>query len=360
MKWRIGNSASAGSSDRKTGKMGLFSGARRESPVLALVPLTVASLLFLLLVPRGTPPDDVPLPPVDRRELDAVAAADAALAGKAAKGLDADVRAVGSALAALHVQLDVDAPNIREVDLAVDGIADEIKRIQDAKGADAGLEAMLTLRALQLQEFLGEVRVLRQTGVVSEPLRRLAAPLVRKLTSFGWFAPAATDHRYVIPEDRELAVLFKRMWNTETGLAPLLSPGHRPDAANALTAQYAETRAERLLLHRLNLRTPHAESASMVRLALAKRIAATPAEKLKAEEDLQVSSERFRAAKIADVRADDPSYPVDYALGVALYRAHDYEHSAEALLRYTELNPGGDYALRARHHLAAVLRARDR
>jgi len=360
MKWRTGNSASAGDNDRKAGKLSRFSRSG-GSPALALVPLTVAVLLFLLLVPRGTPPDEVPLPAVDRRELAQVAAVDAALAAKAAKGLDADVRAVGSALAALHAQLDVETPNVRDVDLAVDSIADEIKRIQDAKGPEAGLEAMLQLRALQLQEFLTEVRTLRETGVVSDALRRLAAPLVRKMVAFGWFAPGAADYRYVVPEDRELAVLFKRMWNTETGLAAALSPGHRnAEPAAEKVGPYAETRAERILLHRLNLRTPHAESASMVRLTLAKKLAATPAEKAKADEDYQLSAERFRASKIADVRADDPDFPADYALGVALYRAHDYEHSAEALLRYTELHPGGDYALRARHHLAAVLRARDR
>ena len=67
--------------------------------------------------------------------------------------------------------------------------------------------------------------------------------------------------------------------------------------------------------------------------------------------------ELWRADKIQRLATVDPSYPAEYALGVAYYRASRYEQSIDAFRRWIDEHPDGPYALRARNHLRAALAA---
>jgi TolA-binding protein len=50
----------------------------------------------------------------------------------------------------------------------------------------------------------------------------------------------------------------------------------------------------------------------------------------------------------------DPTYPADYALGVAAYRHGDYADSAAAFRRWLEAHRDGPLAIRAQNYLRAA------
>src|SRR5262245_6282829 len=93
-------------------------GEARDAARLALIPFGVALVLGLLLLPRGAPPEAVPLPIADRRELARAAAADAALAESARRDpLPGPVRALGSAVRDFHV-LEAQDADVRDLGAA--------------------------------------------------------------------------------------------------------------------------------------------------------------------------------------------------------------------------------------------------
>jgi hypothetical protein len=64
--------------------------------------------------------------------------------------------------------------------------------------------------------------------------------------------------------------------------------------------------------------------------------------------------ERWRLDRISRLAAFDPSYPADYARGVASYRAGDYVAAAEAFRSWLNDHPDGPFSLRAAGYLRAA------
>ena len=124
---------------------------RKSGRWLAVFPVSVAVLLLLLMMPRATAPDAVPLPRIDARVLARVAGADDRRADSAeAKRLPSDVLAVGTALRALN---GAEARGEDEL-----GVLDA-RRNLDGALRDLGVRKddvvpdLLALRALQTPSF---------------------------------------------------------------------------------------------------------------------------------------------------------------------------------------------------------------
>ncbi len=126
---------------------------------LALLPLGVALVFGVLLLPRAVVPEGVPLPVADARELARAVDADHAAAERArSQPLPGAVRALGSALRAFHT---LEARQAEPSELG------DARHTIDATLADAfhaGDEAVVGLRDVQLEAFLEEVRRFEATG----------------------------------------------------------------------------------------------------------------------------------------------------------------------------------------------------
>jgi TolA-binding protein len=70
------------------------------------------------------------------------------------------------------------------------------------------------------------------------------------------------------------------------------------------------------------------------------------------------ATETWRLERIARIGAIDPSYPTEFARGVASYRRGDYVGSAQAFRRWLDDHPDGPFTLRAENFLRAALAAR--
>lgn len=308
---------------------------RKEGRWLALVPVAIASVLLLLMMPRATAPETVPLPRVDVRALADVARTDDARAAAAeAERLPTDVLAVGSAVRAFNV---VEARG-----------GDEVARIDARRRIDAAVrelarrsgfeEDLLALRAVQMRRFLDAVTHWERTGETSDDFEDLARAFVERATDAGW----VVDRRVVLTET-ERRVAFKTVWNALVGANT--SPG------------FELTLDEQRALHALYIRHPHPPESSRLALEAERRAATTAEACAKANAEHRRQTELWRADKIRRLGAIDPSYPTLYALGVAYYRAGRYDLSAEAFTTFLDDRPDGAYALRARNHLKAALAA---
>jgi TolA-binding protein len=301
--------------------------------LLALVPLGAALVLGLLLAPRSARPEDVPLPLPDSRELARVAENDRALAERAHRqALPGAVRALGSAIRDFH-SLEAHAAEKRELGPARRRVDETLI---DALGA--GEEPLLELRAAQLDGFVEEVRRFEATGEESAELRALAGGFVRTMTAEGW-----RDGRRLLPRGAELHAMFKEMWNTFLGLE------HRPS--------FEPTRDERRALYAFYLSHAHPTKAMRDALAAARRGAGDAKACEAIAEAERVATETWRLDHVKSVAAFDPSYPADYALGVAAYRRGDYGASVAAFRRWLSNHPQGPLALRAQNYVRAAAEA---
>jgi len=300
---------------------------------LALVPVGVAFVLGILLAPRRADPEGVPLPLADAVQLARTAAADHALAEKARhEPLPGAVRALGSAVRAFHTleAHDADARDLYGARGAVDGALVDALR--------GGREPLLELRALQLEGFLEEVHRFEATGAQSDELAALAGAFVRSMTLEGW----VQGHR-VVADDGALRALFKNMWNG------FLGPEVR--------AEFAPTLDEQRALYAFYLAGAHPSRSMRDAIEAARRGArdAKDCEALKQAERAAV--ETWRLEHIERLRAIDPSYPADYARGVASYGRGDYVASAKAFRAWLLDHPEGPLALRAKNYLRAAVSA---
>lgn len=309
-----------------------MTGKDRDALWLALVPLGVAFVLGVLLLPRRAEPEGVPLPLPDAASLARTAAADHALAEKARRQpLPGAVRALGSALRAFHTleAHDAEARDLYEARGAVDeALVDALR---------GGSEPLLELRALELEGFLEEVHRFESTGQQSEELAALAGAFVRSTTEEGW-----VRGHHVEADDAALRVLFKDMWNG------FLGPELRTGAA------FAPTLDEQRELYAFYLSHPHPSRAMREAIEAARRGArdAKDCEALKQVEHAAVAS--WQIDHIERLRAIDPSYPADYARGVASYGRADYAASARAFRAWLSAHPDGSLSLRARNYLRAA------
>ncbi|HTQ45226.1 MAG TPA: hypothetical protein VMI75_20850 [Polyangiaceae bacterium] len=310
-----------------------MAGKGREGLWLALVPVGVAFILGILLAPRSADPEGVPLPLADAASLARTASADHALAEKARQEpLPAAVRALGSAVRAFHT-LEAHDAEARELYLARGAVDESL--VDALRG---GSEPLMELRALQLEAFLDEVHRFESTGEQSEELAALAGAFVRSMTLEGW----AQGH-HVVADDAALRALFKNMWNGFLG----------PEAR----AEFAPTLDEQRALYAFYLSHPHPSRGMRDAIEAARRGArdAKDCEALKQAERAAIES--WRLEHIERLRAIDPTYPADYARGVASYGRGDYIASAKAFRTWLMNHPEGPLALRAKNYLRAAVAA---
>jgi len=311
--------------------------SKNDGRLLALIPVLVGVLLAALLFPRDVPPDDVPLPDLDLHKLVAAERDDDARAARAERTpLDADVRALGESIRAFNTTEAKDPKHAPWPELRAK--LDETRVLARAHG----VEAMLDLRAAQLTKFVDEVRAWEKTGSASAELEAVGGGFIRRMTIAGYVRE--DSHRVELAlGEHELRVAFKLKWNSVVRVEedPAFAPSL--DESRALYTFY--------ILH------PHATESARETFAAARRTARTQADCDALAEGERIASESWRLDKIEKLAHLDPTYPAEYARGVALYRAAKYEASARAFEAWLRLHPNGPLALRARNHLRAALAA---
>ena len=307
--------------------------ASTDGRFLALIPIVVGVLFAFLLFPHETPPDDVPMPDLDVRRLAATERADDARAGRAEKTpLPVEVRALGEAIRNFDTTEAKDPPHAPWPDLR--RALDESREDALAKGDDA----VLDLRAVQMEHFLEEVHAWRKTGKESPELDAVGGGFVRRMTMTGYIKDGVLEL-----SDRELRVAFKLRWNAVTRLEAL--PAFQP------------TLDEMRAFYMFDLLHPHPTQAARETLAAARKNARSRADCDALAAGEQIAAEQWRLDKIDKLARIDPSYPALYARGVALYRATKFDESARAFEQWLRLHPDGPLTLRARNHLRAALAA---
>jgi hypothetical protein len=301
---------------------------------LALIPVSVAVLFMALLMPRTTEPRDIPMPSLDGSALRRTISADRARASAArATRLPGEVLAVGSAIRAYNRTLVKSGASLPfEVDRARNAI-DEAKQ---GLGKD-GVEQLIALRAIQLEEFLAEVSHYESTGEETNDLIDLGSNFITHMRDAGWM-----DGRRILLDDTERRCAYKLVWNTVAGLQNEL---------------FALTLDEERALYTLYIARPHVPDAQRESMVVELSQAHTPEECRAAQSTERRLAEMWRADKIQKLARIDPSYPAAYALGVAYYRAGRYETSVEFFRKWLDEHPDGAYAIRARNHLRAALEA---
>ncbi len=307
--------------------------AKARSYALALVPLGAFVVLGALLHPRAVPPEEVPLPQADGRVLGHVRAVDHARAVESREPLPADVRALGTALLEFNARQAHDEPEARvaEARALVDRA---LSPALDAAGP--GLDALVTLRAIELSSFLSEVRAFEASGVESEELARVAGSFVRRMRTAGW-----CDGHTLAMGEGPLAVAFKLTWNATVDL----------ETRSELTPTLDEMR----VLYAFYVRHPHAPEAVRARFDAARKAAPNDEARRALDAGEALAAESWRLEKIRKIAALDPQYPGPFALGVAHFRHGDFAASAESFRDWLRDHPDGPWTIRARNHLRAAL-----
>jgi hypothetical protein len=297
---------------------------------LALIPIGVALVFGLLLLPRHAPPESVPLPIPDARALARTAAADHELAERARREpLPGAVRALGSAMRDFHF-LEGRSAEPSEIGQARKSVDEAL--VDALAGGDGPL---LELRAVQLESFLDEVRRFESTGDQSAELLALSGGFVRAMTAEGW-----CEGHTLLPREPELRTMYKQMWNAFLGFE------QRP----AFQLSIDEQRAAQAF----SLSHPHPSRAMREALAAARRGASDAKTCRAIDEAERHAVESWRLEHVKAIAAIDPAYPADYALGVARYRNGDYAAAAASFRRWLNDHPDGPLALRAQNNLRAA------
>lgn len=316
-----------------------------------LVAVFIAGSAAILAVPRSVEPAELPLPLADARALAQARDADTARAREAEqRGLDAEVRALGSAIRAFGV-VDADADHTEAELLAAR------KRVLDAVGPALaqGDEAVLRLRAYQMSSFIREVRRFEATGEESDELRELGGNFLGLLRRSAWLGRrgerphGGVEARRVAMDGAVLGVLFKKRWGAISGI-------QREPFAPSLDEERALFKF--LLSHPVGAARGAQDLAAPAAAAARADPAGEPQPSSTAA--ARRAEEQYRLKKIDELAALDPSYPRHLARGVALYRLGKFAQSAEAFRGHLEQHPDGEHTLRAQNYLRAALeRARE-
>jgi len=187
------------------------------SDLRALVPLSAAGVALgitsaFVVLPHPVDPTDPPLPSVELRSLEPVAAADAAVFARVtAEPLPADVRAVGSAFVAWNLAASAGVPVSAE---EREGLSNELRAtlgvLRARVGSDrAAYAALADLRAYQAESFVRELRRSARFGEHTVPLTSLGGALLGVLERNGWLATSGQPH---VPENL-LRARFKLHWD---------------------------------------------------------------------------------------------------------------------------------------------------
>lgn len=321
--------ASAGS--RRTPEAGT-----RSARWLAAIPLTAAALTMLLLMPRATPPEEIPLPQVDGKALDAIRKDDMGRAAAARETrLSGEVLAVGSALRAFN-RAQVSNASADDIGLAHTALEHAFEIV--ASDRATRVDVLRSLRAVQLEGFLTEAERFESTGTSSEELELLSGPFLDHMSLAGW-----VDHGKILLDEPARRAAYKLVWNTLIGA----------DRLPELKLSLDENRA----LYTFYLTHPHASEAQRQAYANMRRVAPTDAECSRVIGQEKIDMEQWRIDKIRRLGELDPTYPTNFALGVAYYREARYDLSMEAFRTWIAAHPDGPLSLRARNHMMAATAA---
>lgn len=270
----------------------------------------VALLAALLAVPRPVLPDELPMPRPDMRVLAALSQTDRARAAAMDKQRPGyDVRALGEAIRSYGA---ADAAGDPMTGARLEQL---VRAVPPA--LQAGQEALLSLRAYQMQLFLEQVALFARTGLESDELRELGGGAIPMLRRSGWVRRHGQGY-IVLPDRFDLEILFRKRWNELTGLK---------EQPFALTLHEHRKLAAFFLAHPAV--TSNADE-PVVRCRLA---------------------DEYRLRKVQELAAVDTEYPADFARGVLLTRLRRSKQAVDALVSFVEKNPDGSYALRARNAL---------
>jgi hypothetical protein len=305
----------------------------RAAMRLALVPIGVALTLGLLLLPRRGEADSVPVPIPDRVALARAEAVDHDLAERTRREpLAGNVRALGSAIREFHrLEVGGDLNRLGEARRAVD--------VALVDALSTGEDAMLRLRAVQVEQFVVEVRAFESSGVESPELIALAGAFVRSMKSEGW-----CEGHELAARAPALRAMFKQMWNGFLGL-------DGPTGRRAFALSLDEVRA----LYAFYLSHPHPATGARAAIDAARR-GAHDARACETVDEAEVAAvEAWRLERIGRLASLDPDYPAAYAAGVANLRRHKYAPAADALRTWIEGHPEGPLSLRARSFLRTAL-----
>ncbi|HEX3343886.1 MAG TPA: hypothetical protein VHS09_04900, partial [Polyangiaceae bacterium] len=173
------------------------------------------------------------------------------------------------------------------------------------------------------------------SGEETPELQALAGAFIRSLTVEGW-----CEGHDVAPDDDALRTMFKEMWNGFLGLTGA------PEMALALDEQRA--------LYAFYLSHAHPPKTMREALAAARRGARDATACTAIAEAERAATESWRLERITRLAAIDPSYPADYARGVASYRRGDFGASAQSFRGWLREHPEGPLALRAQNFLRAA------
>jgi hypothetical protein len=308
----------------------------RSARWLAAIPLTAAALTMLLLMPRPTPPDEIPLPQIDAKALDAVRKDDMARAASARQTrLSGDVLAVGSALRAFN-RAQVSNSTADDIGLAHTALEHAFEVV--ASDRATRVDSLRSLRAVQLEGFLTEAERFEATGKSTEELELLSGPFLDHMALAGW-----VDHGKIVLNESARRAAYKLVWNTLVGA----------DRLPELKLSLDENRA----LYTFYLTHPHASEAQRLSYANMRRTSATDGECNRVIGLEKIDMEQWRIEKIRRFGEIDPTYPTAFALGVAYYREARYDLAVDAFRKWIEAHPDGPLSLRARNHLMASVAA---
>jgi len=333
---------------RITLRLGKSGSSQNRTSALALVPLLATLMVGALVLPRPVAPRDFPLPNVDAAALEAVTQRDRSFAGLARRQpLDAKVRALGEAIRRFNAAEVTDevgaATRLREQMPAA------LRLALEAGGPDALVE----LRALQLDEFLAEVARFERTGKATRELDELGGTFLPTLTRVGWcrnmdgssatYPPTPGHPLTVVLGEAERRAAFKQTWNKVAGAERV--------------PQMALTLDEQRTLYGFYLTHAHAPESQHAALEMARSQTTNAATCANINDGERVAALAWVAAKMKELKAIDPSYPFDYARGIVLFHKHEYAGAALAFRAWLDAHPSGAWTLRAQNYLLASERA---
>ncbi len=303
-----------------------------EGYLLGFVPVVVGLVLGVLCLPRAIPPDEVPVPVARSGVLRAIDAREHALSSVQAP-LPDDIRALGSAIRAY---------NTREAQQGIDPYVtpqamNEVRVVLEHAAAPVlgHDDALLALRATQLDAFVAEVHAFERTGTESAELHALGGPFVRRMREVGWCVEHACSF-----DDDALRAMYRVAWN---GLLHLQS------------APFALGLDEERALYAFYMHHPHAPEAARKRIDEARAAAKTATACAALVEAEAMAANDWRIEKVRHLAITDPDYPSDYALGILHYRNKRFEAAAESFRDWLQTHPDGQWTLRARNYLKESL-----
>lgn len=280
-------------------------GARRhlEGWQLGALSVGIALVGVVFGVPRPVPPSVLPVPTLDAPLMTRIMSEDAARVARAhAQPLSYEVRLIGETFRSYgKAMADRD---LHRADRSLRELLGRTKAELDANGT----EALLTLRAVQTDKFLGALREFERSGVASAELTELGDRFVAKAHEAQWLR----DGRFLLTE-AERFVLFRVRYSSVLKLETA-SPF-------ALSAEEWRTYYRFLLEH--------------------------------PEPGGEVAAKQL--ALIEPIERVDLRYPGAFARGVLLHRLGRHSAAEHAFRAHLEQHPTGAWRLRAQNHLAACV-----